>query len=43
MNLIENAKLVFSWDGFFIPFIDLNFVSFFVSQANPEVKGDSID
>lgn len=42
MYLIENANLVFSWDSFFLLFIDLSFVSFFVSQANPEVRGDSI-
>lgn len=43
MRLIENAKLVFNRHNFFILFIDLNFVSFFMSQANPEVRGDSID
>lgn len=40
MGLIENAKLVFNWDNFFILFIDLSFVCFLVSQANPEVRGD---
>lgn len=29
MCFIEHAKLVFSWDHFFILFIDLRFVFFF--------------